>query len=286
MASGRTPSTRAAGGLGGRTLRFLPTVLLALVSSCSLRQPLPQPPNVSVPAVSGSDINRLVVQQREREDRLNSMRTQAVMEYSDGHNRLKTREQITIRRPGNIRIETLSAFGPSLVLAASSTRVQIFEPGQNLLLNGDASMQALDRFVRIPMAPKSAVRMLLGLAPGLATAFDKPVSVRNEKDMTVLVYPGTGDGGEELGFSGDRLTMVRRRADQGGVRYEVRYSDYRDIGGLLFAHRIEADFPLAGSHVRFDYQRPIVNEAFPDSLFVLKPAPSTRQLDLDQARPS
>ena len=67
--------------------------------------------------------------------------------------------------------------------------------------------------------------------------------------------------------------MVRETAADGRVSYEVRYSDYHDIGGVMFPYVVDASFPAAGSQVTFRYLRPIVNGAIPDSTFVLTPAP-------------
>ena len=65
--------------------------------------------------------------------------------------------------------------------------------------------------------------------------------------------------------------MVRQAGLDGGVMYEVRYSEYHDIGGLMFPYVVDADFPIAHSHVTLRYDRPIINGDVPDRAFVLSP---------------
>jgi len=68
--------------------------------------------------------------------------------------------------------------------------------------------------------------------------------------------------------------MVRARDATGAIEYEVRYSEYQDLGGLMFPYTVEASFPVAQSRVSFHYKRPIINGDVPDSTFVLSPPPN------------
>ena len=60
----------------------------------------------------------------------------------------------------------------------------------------------------------------------------------------------------------------------------MRYSDYHDIGGVMFPYVVDATFPPASSRVMFRYLRPIVNGVIPDSTFVLTPAPGATMMNL------
>jgi hypothetical protein len=60
----------------------------------------------------------------------------------------------------------------------------------------------------------------------------------------------------------------------------VRYSDYRDIGGMNFPHTIEANFPATATTIKFRFERPLIDGAIPDSAFVLAPGPQTQELNL------
>jgi hypothetical protein len=208
-----------------------------------------------------------------RDRGLSSMQTPAVMEYTGGGQHVKAREQIVVRKPSDLRVEAESPFGVALVLAARGDQLEIFDPAKKQLLRAPATADALDRYVRIPMAPEDAVELLLALAPSQFTLASPPDSVALENGMLVATY-GAGEH-RQLGF-GDNgaLAMVRVLGDEGAVRYEVRYSDYHDIGGVMFPYLVDARFPVAQTHLTLRYQRPIVNGDVPDSTFVLSKIPA------------
>ena len=76
--------------------------------------------------------------------------------------------------------------------------------------------------------------------------------------------------------------MVRKRTADGAVAFEIRYSEYHDIGGLIFAYKVDADFPLVATRLRFEYKRPIVNGKIADSMFTLSPS-GAKVVDLSMA---
>ena len=278
------------------------TVSLAAVASLLLLATLEtsacliaRPPPIGQPQtpIAGFDagkyqVQKLIAALAERDKRLDSMQTPAVMEYTAGDQHVKAKEDIVVKRPGNLRVEAMSPFGVALLLAAQGSELAIFEPGRNRFMRGNATADTLYRYVRIPMAPADAVGLLMGLAPPEFALNGIADLVSNDGAMTVASYGNPASGTRELGFSGGNLAMVRETAANGNgrVTYEVRYSDYHDIGGVMFPYVVDATFPAAGSHVTFRYLRPIVNGDIPDSTFVLTPAPGATlmNLSLDDAR--
>lgn len=252
-----------------------------------------RPPPIAQPQtpIAGFDagkyqVQKLIAALAERDKRLDSMQTPAVMEYTAGDQHVKAKEEIVVKRPGNLRVEAMSPFGVALLLAAQGSALAIFEPGRNRFMRGNATADTLYRYVRIPMAPADAVGLLMGLAPPQFALNGIADSVSNDGAMMVALYGNSASGTRELGFSAGNLAMVRETAGNGRVNYEVRYSDYHDIGGVMFPYVVDATFPAAGSHVTFRYLRPIVNGDIPDSTFVLTPAPGATlmNLSLDDAR--
>jgi outer membrane lipoprotein-sorting protein len=260
-------------------------MMLAAIAAagCSLvaSPPNPAPSAVSAPSES-SHARDLAAALVERNRELVSMQAGAIMEYREADRHVKAREQILVRRPADLRVEVDSPFGLALVVAANDSHLEIFEPSNDTLYQGGASAESLNRFAQIPLAPKPAVNLLMGLAPGGEQFVRPPDTVSTEGALLIAAYKSADGSVIELGFEDTRLAMVRERG-AGAIRYEVRYSDYRDIGGFQFAHRIEADFPPAHTHVNFTLQRPIINGTLADSLFALKPGPATKLVNLDRA---
>lgn len=248
--------------------------LIALVvglSACAL-----QPP----PGVQRAEASGLALALANREQTLDSMQTPAVMEYSGPGGHFKAREQLVVRRPASLRVDAMSPLGVALVVTADAGQIAVFDPSKNTLMRGAATAATLDRFARIPMAPQQAARLLLALSPDGATLTMPPSSQSDDADMKVLTYARADGTVEQLGFTDGLLTLVRERLSDGRLNYEVRYSDYKDIGAIKFPYAIEANFPSAGTTVKLRYERPIVDGEVADSLFVLSPGPSTRLIDL------
>jgi len=208
------------------------------------------------------------------------MQAEAVMDYAAGKQRVKVREEVAIKRPASLRVEALTPFGVAAVVAANGTTVDIYQPSDNTFYRGAATADTLNRFARIPLPPEQAVKLLMGLLPQGEADFAAPTSVRSENGLLVGSYRMPEGDVDELGFAGGQLRMVRTRG-QSGDGYEVNYSDYRDIGGLQFAHQLDAKFLNSGTHLNVKYSNVIVNPTLSDSEFVLVPRGTTRIIDLD-----
>jgi outer membrane lipoprotein-sorting protein len=275
--------TRSLGGL-----LAIATVSI-LCSACALTAPSPPPPPESLEFQDrAAQIQQLTGKIAERDRALQSMQSEAVMQYSSpDRNPPKVREQITAKRPDSLRVEVMSTpFTLVLILATSGKHLTIFEPSKNKLVQAAATADTLNQFIRIPMAPADAVTLLLGIAPGSAALAErKPDTISTEDDMIVASWKVEDSERSELGFRGGQLAMVRMRTSTGAIAYEVRYSQYQDLGGLMFPYAIDATFPMAQSRLSFQYKRPIINGEVPASTFVLSPPSATEQANLDNANP-
>ncbi len=202
------------------------------------------------------------------------------MEYQGPQGRVKAREQIALRRPASLRVEALSPLGVALVITANADQLAIFDPSKNTITRGAANAATLGQIARIPMTPQAAVRLLLGLPPDLQTLKLAQLISHDEQGTTVVQFAGESGALCELGFTNGNLTLVRQTSADGAPRYEVHYSDYRDIGALVFPHEIVASFPATLTTIKLRYEEPRVDGPIPDSAFVLAPGPQTKELSL------
>jgi hypothetical protein len=271
--------------LGGLTAIV---ALATLLSACASVSPaIPPSATVELSQDRAAVVHQLTQKVAERDRALVSMQTDAVMEYSapDRHPP-RVREQIVVKRPDSLRVEALSAFNVALIVASSGKQLAIFDPSRNRLTHAAATADTLNQFVQIPMAPADAVTLLLGIAPdSAALAARAPDSIVSEGAMTVASWSVGNSAHRELGFQDDQLVLVRMRAPDGSVDYEVRYGEYQDLGGLMFPYAVDATFPKANSRISFHYKRPIINGQVPDSTFVLSPSSGSEQANLDNANP-
>jgi len=258
-----------------RAAGFWATALLGaaafVLCACASRQPMPETAPEAI-APSAPDLSLLkdaLAKLAHRDSVLDSVQSGAVLEYTAADRHVKAREQIVARRPDNLRVDVMEPFGVALIVAAHGPNLEIFQPSENRVIRDAATADTLNRYVRIPMEPADAVRLLMGLAPVGAPLVPARESVADEGAMTVASWRDSAS--HQLGFQGGEIAMVRQAGLDGGVMYEVRYSEYHDIGGLMFPYVVDADFPIAHSHVTLRYDRPIINGDVPDKTFVLSP---------------
>lgn len=253
---------------------------MLMLAGCATTPPLqPDQNEFPITAQAHPDVSPLINAMAERDRALESMQTNAVMEFTNGADHVKAREEIIVRRPSSLRVEAMSPFGVALIVAAQDSRLQIFEPSKNTLMSGIADADTLARFARIPMAPRDAVGLLMGIVPEAQKA-SAPDSVTTDGDVTMLNYDLPDHSRRELGFQNNELMIVRLKDVTGAVSLEIRYADYHDIGGVMFAYRVEANFPAVETRVSFIYKRPIVNGKIPDSVFILTPGANAKQVDI------
>jgi Domain of unknown function (DUF4292) len=260
-------------------LRWLAPVLLTCgVAGCALTRSITPAPASSASLSTGA--SALLAGLADRDRSLHSMRSGAVMDYSGTNGRFRTHEEIALARPVSMRVEAVAPFGATMVLAADNAgRLTIFDPGKNVLMSGAANAATLARYVQIPLTPASAVNLLMGLAPDPAQLSKAPDSVSDTDGMTVAAWRLADGGTREIGFSGGQLAAIRERDAAGAERYAIKYSDWREIDGISFPEKLEADFPA--NRVTLRYQTPALNAAIAPTAFVLTPVPGTRQISID-----
>jgi hypothetical protein len=246
-----------------------------LLAACATRRPA----NVSL-----IEARSATADVRARDRMINSLESPAIMEYAgpDGH--VKARERITLRRPADLRVEAMSPLGIALIVAAGPKQIAVFDPSRDTLTRGAANADTLERFARIPMEPRRAVRLLIGLPPSGATLSSAPAEVRDDKNMRLFTYPARDGVVDQLGFAQNHLALVRERGASGETIYEVRYGDYRDVGAATLPFQIDASFPETGARLKLRYENPEVDRPIPDSAFILSPGPATRVIDLGRAK--
>src|SRR5580704_13398181 len=82
-------------------------VPILMLSACAIVAPR-EAENSS--AAGKIDVSLLTTAMAHRDRALESLQTSAVMEYTNGTDRVKAREDIVVRRPGSLRVEAMSPF--------------------------------------------------------------------------------------------------------------------------------------------------------------------------------
>jgi hypothetical protein len=183
-------------------------------------------------------------------------------------------------RPASLRVETLGLFSQiAAILVTRGDRYQFFDATEAGLRQGPITPDLLWRVARIDLAPREAVELLLGT---LRVDEDLvPVAARRLADDAVAfsLRERAGAVVSELEFDSlGRLRGFRQLAQRSGGRaqWHARFSEYRDVGGTAFAHRVELGFPRTEGRATIRFDEVELNPELPAELFVLRlePAPA------------
>src|SRR5262249_45356735 len=113
------------------TSAAIATLALTLAAGCPARQ-VPKPTLAPLPDAARRSL-------AERDRLLTSLQTPVIMEYSAPSGHLKTREQLTVRRPASLRVDAMSPIGLALIVTADDAHIAVFNPSENTLIRGPAN---------------------------------------------------------------------------------------------------------------------------------------------------
>lgn len=225
---------------------------------------------------------RFVDALRERVQARRAVRGRAKVSLSGRTGEGFTKQVLVVERPARLRVEVIGLMGQRVaVLATDGERYQLFRTETGRIEAGEVTPDILARVAGMPLSPRQAVNVLLGapapppgeLGPGRAAAREDG-GVRVELDAAEgagLVRTLTFDAQGRL-----RRWLLRDGEAGGdaesGIVLEVRYDDYRELGGEPFAHRVAVAFPPSGAHAELSFQDAELNPTLPEGIFRLAPA--------------
>lgn len=185
--------------------------------------------------------------------------------------RFRRPQRLAIRRPADLRIEVLGLFGQiAAILVTDGTRYQLWDGGQERLEQGDVSPELLWRVARVDLSPAEVVDLLLG-APSVAQDL-APVAAAETPAGGIAVVLGLDPAADDLLIEFDRAGRVTRalRRVSGRLLWEAVFTDYRDLGEQLFAHKIAIDFPRFDARVAFEFDSAELNRELSSDVFTLE----------------
>ncbi len=183
------------------------------------------------------------------------------------------RQLVLLERPARMRLEVLGVLGQRVaVLATDGVHYDLYRAERRDLESGDVHPGILYEMAGLALTPEEAVRLALGspLEPAEAAA---------GTDGTALLP----DGALRVGLhAADALRRTLEFAPTGELRrfyvhgpdgervLDVRYRDFRALGGSLFAHEIDVELPASRSRAAIQLRDVELNPRLPDELFRLE----------------
>ncbi len=218
-----------------------------------------------------------------RYEALSSVRMRAGLEYWGDEGRVRVDQVVLARRPGDVRVETISPFGTTLtVFATNSEQLVFYDLQANEYVTGCPELDHISRFLPFHLTAADLVRVLLG-APPLDAVDPDPDTYAMEWDARRAAYrltmPLLADAGSlRVWIEHGSWTMVAARmTDADGVRiFDLRSGRNESLEGASMVTRmptrIEFEMPAEEIDIALDVERIELDPDLPDALFTL-PSP-------------
>lgn len=199
-----------------------------VMSACGAAQhPMPEP------GIQRAEV--LIEHVQQREQLLHSARAEAVMEYFGNDGRVRVRQALLARRPGNFRLETLSPMDSTLaVVVTNDTELTYYDLADEKAYTGAPTAQNLARLIPLWLSPAQIVHVVLGSVPfDVVDAAPDAWSVAwDGKKNAWRLDADTLDGGTMQFWVRNEswvLAGARARDSSDNVLWEIRTADFERV---------------------------------------------------------
>lgn len=239
---------------------------------------VPSPPELDSgqPAVPGWTADKLAGILAEREQKFQSLRSLASVNYRGPEGSQGFQEAILIQRPDKARLETLTLLGAILIVTVNEDQIAGLHPREGLYLTGKSSKENLFRYTRIPLELQEMTRLLIGLPP-----------VMNSTDWRIggnsLYREMNGQGKEIVVFDLAREIPVRwyRLNPEGSPEMSASFDNFSPTPAGLFPSKITLEAPAQKRLLEIVYQEPELNVEIPPSLFIQEKPASAQEVPIE-----
>jgi outer membrane lipoprotein-sorting protein len=200
--------------------------------------------------------------------RLQSLRTLADSEISGPDGRFRASEVVLVAPPDRLRIEVLSTFGVSWILATDGEVLDVYSRQEETVYRGRPSRSLIEYYLPVPLALADLTELLLGRPPPRAAAEADGVAWEPETGLVRFGLRLRDRGRQTTWFDG-RTGLVSRceeRDAHDALVFDMRVGGYRNVGRGLVASDITIRSP-DGVQVRLAYGNTELNPNLPASLF-------------------
>ena len=210
---------------------FLLLLASSLFSACAT---LPILPAVPPPA---KDVLQQVISRRET---LQGLKGLAQVGVSSPGKSFQGQQVLFARRPGFLRVESLSPMGtPLLYLVTDGKEICFYNPGENRYYRGDYRAGSLSFALPMELHPSEVVNFLLGGGP---MADPDRISLRPDSSQRLWVlelHSPSREVTETLWVHPQSFHILRADLRRPSLSYRVSFSDFRRVKEELFPHRMQ-----------------------------------------------
>jgi hypothetical protein len=210
----------------------------------------------------------------QRAQRFRSLRSLANVHYAGSEGRTNFQEAVFVRRPEDLRLETLSRLGAVLIVTANGEEVAGYHPQERLFFRGPSIKENVRRYVRIPLELSEITALLMGLPPldGAGAWVEEGESLLRDLE---------GGLRETITFHPSGVPVRWERSEAGGeILLSARFYHFTQTPAGTFPSAIALRAHREGKTLEIRYEEPEVNVALPADLFVQDKPQDVRELPI------
>jgi outer membrane lipoprotein-sorting protein len=166
---------------------------------------------------------------------LQGLKGLAQVKVSSEGKSVKSQQVLFARRPGFLRVESLSPLGtPLLYVVTDGKTLRLYHPGENRYYQGSYRGSSPSLGLPPDLTPEEVVAFLLGgLPPG---EYEKASSWADRKEglwVLDLLSPSRGES-QILWVHPEHFSILRGEFNSPRFSYRVSFGDFRQTNGILF----------------------------------------------------
>jgi len=258
--------------------RFVLAIGLWLLWACAVPKPA-QPFTSAVQALTLHALSRAQVR---------AMRAEARVDQRGDEGRIKGTVLMFAVRPGLVRFDAMTQFGPAAVLTSDGEQFAYTDLRNHRFMYGPTCPQNIARLLNIPLTVEQTTELLLGgtpVLPGSRAAIGwhpdgyyhvklrAPDGLRQEVDL------GIGERDQDNPPARQQLRLLRSEAydARGETLWRITYDDYRPV--IRGTYRVPMPFlvrveqPSEGRDTLIRFKEITLEPSVPGSAFVQVPPP-------------
>lgn len=174
-------------------------------------------------------------------------------------------------RPSQLRVEVQGLLAQTVaVLVTDGEQFELFRTRERTIDYGPVYPGLLRDVARIDLEPAEVVEMTLG-APAIPPDLHVAAALRQGDEIRLELADAAGRPRARLAFGPAReLRRAERLDDVGAPLWRAAYEDFREVGGVSFAHSLRLEFPPSHTEALLQFQRVELNPRLPENIFVFR----------------
>jgi hypothetical protein len=199
-------------------------------------------------------------------------RARLAVDREDGSIHLRGKQLVLLERPSSLRVEVLGFLNQShAVLVTDGDRFEVYRVRDHSYESGQVDDRLLWNEAGIFLSPKEAVAVLLG-APAFEPNLSPSRAVRDgEGRIRIDLTDAEGVLRQRVTFDpAGPLRGFELFDTRGEMIWRAQFREYRDVGGVSFAHTISLDVAAGMTHAEISFRDVELNPALSPELFQLR----------------